>query len=101
MIQDEYRIEPPQKVKDAMQAYKENNDWLSHFLTECCEIDETFTAKSGEVYNEYRAFCIRTGEYTRSTADFYTALELGEFTRKKTRTGIIIKGLRLKSEFLE
>ena len=101
VIQDEYRIEPPQKVKDAMQAYKENNDWLSHFLTECCEIDETFTAKSGEVYNEYRAFCIRTGEYTRSTADFYTALELGEFTRKKTRTGIIIKGLRLKSEFLE
>jgi len=101
VIKNEYRIEPPQKVKDAMQAYKENNDWLSHFLTECCEIDETFTAKSGEVYNEYRAFCIRTGEYTRSTADFYTALELGEFTRRKIRAGIIIKGLRLKSEFLE
>lgn len=101
VIQDEYKVEPPQKVKDAIEAYKENNDWLSHFLNECCEIDETFTAKSGEVYNEYRAFCIRTGEYTRSTADFYTALELSEFTRKKTRAGIIIKGLRLKSEFLE
>lgn len=84
-----------------MQAYRENNDWLSHFLTECCEVDETFTEKSGEVYNEYRAFCIRTGEYIRSTADFYTALELAEFTRRKTRAGIIIKGLRLKSEFLE
>ncbi|OIJ13542.1 DNA primase [Anaerobacillus alkalilacustris] len=101
VIKDEYRIELPQKVKDAMQAYKENNDWLSHFLTECCELDDTFTAKSGEVYNEYRAFCIRTGEYTRSTADFYTALESAEFTRKKTRAGIIINGLRLKSEFLE
>lgn len=101
VIKDEYKVEPPQKVKEAMQAYKENNDWLLHFLTECCDIDETYTAKSGEVYNEYRAFCIRTGEYTRSTADFYTALELNEFTRKKTRAGIIVNGLRLKSEFLE
>ncbi|MCM3761054.1 phage/plasmid primase, P4 family [Alkalihalobacillus oceani] len=101
VIEDEYQIDPPQKVKDAIAAYKENNDWLAHFLNECCELGEEFTAKSGEVYEEYRAFCIRTGEYTRSTADFYTALELAEFTRQKTRKGVIIKGLRLKSEFLE
>lgn len=101
VINDAYRIEPPQKVKEAIQAYKENNDWLSHFLTECCEIDETFTAKSGEVYNEYRAFCIRTGEFIRSTADFYTALDSVEFERKKTKAANIIKGLRIKSEFLE
>lgn len=101
VINDAYRIEPPQKVKEAIQAYKENNDWLSHFLAECCEIDETFTAKSGEVYNEYRAFCIRTGEFIRSTADFYTALDSAEFERKKTKVANIIKGLRIKSEFLE
>ncbi len=101
VIKDEYRVEPPQKVKDAMQSYKESNDWLSHFLTECCEIDETHTAKSGEVYNEYRAFCIRTGEYIRSTTDFYTALDTIGFERHKTRAGIIVQGLSLKSEFLE
>lgn len=101
VINDAYRIEPPQKVKEAVQAYKENNDWLSHFLAECCEIDETFTAKSGEVYNEYRAFCIRTGEFIRSTADFYAALDSAEFERKKTKVANIIKGLRIKSEFLQ
>ncbi|QGT99525.1 DNA primase, phage associated [Candidatus Syntrophocurvum alkaliphilum] len=100
-IKDAYRIEPPQKVKDAMQAYKENNDWLSHFLTECCEIDKTFTAKSGEVYNEYRAFCFRTGEFARSTADFYTVLDSEGFERHKTKKGAVIKGFRLKSEFME
>ncbi|WP_423245048.1 phage/plasmid primase, P4 family [Heliorestis acidaminivorans] len=101
VIKENYKIEPPQKVKEAIVAYKENNDWLAHFLEECCELDESYVEKSGEVYDEYRAFCIRTGEYTRSTADFYTALELAEFTRQKTRKGVIVKGLRLKSEFLE
>lgn len=101
VIKDEYKIEPPQKVKDAIRAYKENNDWLSHFLTECCEVNEAFTAKSGEVYNEYRAFCIRTGEFIRSTADFYTAIDSANFERKKTKVANIIKGLRIKSEFLE
>lgn len=74
-------------------------DWLKHFLDACCETDRAFTAKSGELYNEYRAFCVRSGEFIRSTADFYTALESEDFTRKRTRGGVLVKGLRLKSEF--
>ena len=101
VIKTNYRIEPPDKVTDAIEAYKENNDWLSHFLVECCEIDNTYNAKSGEVYSEYRSFCYKTGEFARSTADFYTALDAAKFQRQKTKTGVIIKGMRIKSEFLE
>lgn len=101
VIADEYKIEAPQKVKDAISAYKENNDWFAHFLTECCEIGSTLTEKSGEVYSEYRAFCFRTGEYARSTTDFYTALDAAGFERHKRKTGMIVKGLKLKSEFLD
>lgn len=100
VIKDDYHIEPPQKVKDAIKVYKENNDWLSHFLQECCDVDEAYVSKSGEVYDEYRAFCIRTGEYVRSTTDFYTALDLAKFERYRDRKGRYIKGLRVKSEFL-
>ncbi|HEY9059199.1 MAG TPA: phage/plasmid primase, P4 family [Pseudobacteroides sp.] len=101
VIEDNYKIEPPQKVKDAIQAYKDNNDWLSHFFMERCEVDETYSAKSGEVYNEYRSFCMQTGEYIRSTTDFYTALDVEGFERRRTPKGVFIKGFRLKSEFLE
>lgn len=101
VIADCYKIEPPQKVKDAIQAYKDNNDWLGNFLTECCEVADTHTAKSGEVYTTYRNYCIQTGEFVRSTADFYTALDSEGFERKKTRAGIIVRGLKLKSDFLE
>lgn len=99
VIAEQFHIEAPEKVKEAIAAYRDNNDWMQHFLDECCEIDESYTAKSGEVYNEYRAFCIRVGEFIRSTADFYTALDGEAFTRKRTNKGVIVKGLRLKSEF--
>jgi putative DNA primase/helicase len=101
VIRDEYQIELPEKVKKAISAYKENNDWLAHFLDECCELDDTFTEKSGELYSEYRAFCMRTGEYIRSTTDFYTALDTAGFVRHRKKTGVIVRGLRLKSDFLE
>lgn len=101
VIKANYKVENPKKVEEAIQTYKENNDWLSHFLMECCEVDDTYIAKSGEVYNEYRAFCFRTGEFTRSTTDFYTALDSAKFERRKKSTGVIVKGLRIKSEFME
>lgn len=101
VIADNYKIDPPQKVRDAIEHYKESNDWLSYFLSERCELDPAFVAKSSEVYNEYRIFCTQVGEFTRSTTDFYTALETVGFERYRDRKGRYIKGLRLKTEFME
>ena len=98
-IEEDYKIHKPQIVQDAIGRYKESNDWFNHFIIECCELGEDFEEKSGEIYQEYRAFCFRTGEYTRSTADFYTALESEGFQRKRTNSGRLVLGLRLKSEF--
>lgn len=99
VIRDEYRIEPPQKVRDAIEHYKESNDWLSYFLMERCEVDESYVSKSGEVYNEYRLFCTQVGEFIRSTADFYTALESAGFERFRNTKGRYLKGLKLKADF--
>lgn len=99
VIASDYKIVQPKVVRDAIQKYKENNDWLSHFLDDCCEMGDDFEAKSGEFYNAYRSYCLQMGEYTRSTTDFYSALESTGVVRKRTRTGVIIYGLKLKSEF--
>lgn len=99
VIAGDYKIVQPRVVQAAIQKYKENNDWLSHFLDDCCEVGDDFEAKSGEFYNAYRSYCLQMGEYTRSTTDFYSALESTGVVRKRTRTGVIIYGLRLKSEF--
>ncbi|SJZ94093.1 phage/plasmid primase, P4 family, C-terminal domain-containing protein [Pilibacter termitis] len=99
VIAKNYHIDLPKKVLDAMAEYKESNDWVGHFLSECCEVDKTFTEKSGELYAAYRAFCMRSGEYTRSKADFNIGLDGAGMTRKRTKKGAIVYGLRLCSEF--
>ena len=88
-----FHIPCPACVEAAVKAYREDNDWLGHFLNDCCETDVTYREKSGELYQEYRSYCARTGEYARSTADFYNALETAGFQRQKTKTGNFIRGL--------
>ena len=99
VIRNNFMISVPSSVKSAIQAYRDNNDWFSNFLDDCCEVDKTFVQKSGELYQEYRSYCARNGEYTRSTSDFYAALELGGFNKEKNYKGSFIHGLRLKDEF--
>lgn len=101
VIANDYKLIQPKIVQDAIRRYKDNNDWLSHFLEDCCEVDPSYEAKSGEVYNAYRSYCNQTGEYSRSTTDFYSAIEAAGFTRHKTKTGMMIHGFRLKSDFID
>lgn len=98
VIEREYKIPAPASVKAAIKSYRENNDWLGSFLEECCEEDSSYVQKSGEFYQEYRNYCARTGDYTRSTTDFYSALELAGFERKKARSGMMIYGVRVRTE---
>lgn len=100
-IKNKYKLKTPKVVEAAINKYRENNDWLSSFVEECCEVDSTYIQKSGEFYQEYRSYCARTGEYTRSTTDFYTALENAGFEKKKTKVGAVIRGIRLKSDFMD
>ncbi len=90
-----FKIPFPSCVSEAIEAYRAENDWLAHFLDECCEIGDGLQAKSGELYSAYRAFSVANGEYVRSTADFYTALETDGFVRQRSRNGTMINGLKL------
>lgn len=101
VIEKDYHIVKPAVVDAAIQKYKDNNDWLSQFLDECCEVGSGLIAKSGEVYNAYRNYCMQVGDYIRSTTDFYTALECAGFERKRNKSARLILGLQLKSDFLD
>ena len=87
----------PKCVRDAIEAYREENDWLGHFITECCEVDASYTEKSGELYQKYREFAAQNGEFTRQNGDFNAALENAGFVKRKTNKGAFFYGLRLKA----
>ena len=100
VIAANYAPAVPACVRTAIETYRGENDWLSHFLDDCCEVDAANQEKSGELYTSYRAFCARTGEYARSTTDFYKALDQRGFERKRTKKGVIIYGLCLSRDDL-
>ena len=96
IIRSEFHLDRPPCVDAAIGQYRSDNDWLAHFLDECCLQEPTLSEKSGELYTRYRKFCANTGEYTRSTTDFYAALTAEGFERRKTARGILVEGLHLK-----
>ena len=102
-IANEFKIDIPKSVEQASNKYHAENDWFAQFLDECCELGNDLEEKSGELYTQYRNFCVETGEYIRSTTDFYAALEHEGYIRSRKADGNYIRGLRLKvgAEFLE
>lgn len=99
----EFKFSEPKVVVEAINEYRENNDWLGHFLEEHCDVDPSYTQKSGELYQQYRITCIQCGEFVRSTSDFYGSLEKLGFFRRKSNNKRLIVGLKLKDgqDFLE
>ncbi len=96
VIEREFKIEPPKVVANAIAEYRGMNDWLSHFLEDCCVTGDDLEQKSGDLYQEYRAYCLRTGEYARNNADFIAEIEKRGFMRKKKKSGMWVQGLQLK-----
>ena len=100
VIDSGFKISEPETVRDSISEYREQNDWLTQFLTECCEVTDNpmFEAPSGELYQTYREYSLKMGEYTRSTADFYAALENKGFVKHRTGNGRFIRGLQIKQD---
>ena len=98
-----FKFTEPQVVVDAIKVYRENNDWLGQFIEEHCDVDPSYSERSGELYQQYRLSCIQCGEFVRSTSDFYGSLEKAGFFRYRKKSGRVIIGLKLKDgqDFLE
>lgn len=94
-IDNGFQLKKPKVVQDAINKYKSDNDWLSHFFNECCELDPGLEEKSGEVYQAYRAYCARVGDFTRSTTEFYNALDARGIRRRRTAKSNMLVGLKL------
>lgn len=94
-INNNFKLELPDCVKEAIEKYRADNDWMTHFLDDCCETGQGLEEKSGELYAGYRAYCVRSGEFARSTTEFYNSLEQRGFVRHKRKNGRFVLGLRL------
>ena len=93
-----YQIPVPACVQNAIDEYRNQNDWFGHFLADKCEVDNSCKESSSALYQAYRNYSLDCNEYIRSTADFYFALEKAGFERIKVHNKRYFKGLRLRAE---
>ncbi len=97
-IEANYIIEMPQIVKDAIEAYRQENDWLNNFITECCETDGSYSERAGDLFDAYKTYCANLNEYVRHISDFKSALTAAGYKWRKDKTGAHYYGLRLNAE---
>ena len=94
-INTNYNLIQPKCVQQAIDNYRNENDWLHNYLSERCEIGKEFTQQSGKLYHDYRNYCKDTGTPTKNNATFNRAIQNAGFMTKKTNKGKFIYGLKL------
>ena len=97
-IELDYKIPLPASVKKASELYRGQNDWFSTFVDEECDVDKDSECLSRELYQAYRRHCEESGEYCRSTTEFYNMLEFRGFNRITHKRIKYISGLKLKPD---
>ena len=91
-----FRIENPAVVQNEIDEYRNENDWLSNFIMECCQVSQEYTQRAGELYETYMEYCGRTHEYARSKADFKAALTDAGYRWQRTKKGAFYYGIETK-----
>lgn len=89
-----FRLTEPEAVRIACEQYKAENDWLQNFLNEECDVEPRYNTSSGALYEIYRIWCSRTGEFTRKAADFKGAMQAAGFTYHRKKQGVFVYGVR-------
>lgn len=93
-------LDTPKAVQDATNEYRQENDSLEQFISECCELGKLKVCKNSDLFGQYLNFCGMSGLKALSQKTF--SLEL--FARdgiKSTRSkhGMTWTGIALKSEW--
>ncbi len=96
------QIKVAECVKQACEEYRAANDWLHNFLNECCELVPGQEEKSSALYDAYKTYCLTVRDYIRRADDFKQAVENAGFTYRRTKNGVKVYGLRVKTtDFVE
>ena len=95
VIDIDYHLPTPKVVQDAIDEYREQNNWFNHFIEDCCEVDSKAKVSSSALYSAYRKYSAENGEFVRSTTEFYSTLEKNGYKKVVEKRIKYIKGLSL------
>lgn len=96
-----YHLPATPEIDEATADFREENNWLQHFLDECCLIGEGLQERSGFLYDVYRSFAEQGDDYPHGKSEFYSGLAGLGFKRRRHKQGNMLTGLQVKDEVKE
>ena len=90
---DGYQLQTPDVVEEVTEQYRGQEDWVGNFIAECCTTAADARTGAAELYQAYRAWAERSGDYVRRLPDFNAAMEAAGFQKvapknRKTWVGL-------------
>ena len=90
-------LQPPQSVRDASLAYRNEMDVLELFVNDCCEKGPDYEAPAGQLYDTYVKWAESTGEYKMRKQKFGAEMQK-KFEYARQRDGRKYVALRVKTD---
>lgn len=97
-VRNGFRLDIPEVVEEATEAYREREDWLTNFINERCIREPNARVGAADLYREYREWAESTGDYIRRLNDFDTTMEAAGFQKIRPKNRKAWLGLRLDHE---
>lgn len=93
-IENNFTMVRPEAVEAETEAYRAANDWLTVFISCCCETGDNYSCKSSELYSVYKDYCDEMNIPAESTKSFKAALEAHGYKYVHTGRVRCFTGLR-------
>ena len=93
-------LKTPEAVTKATKEYRQENDSIESFITECCELGKLKVCKNSELYGQYLNFCKMSGLDPLSQPKYSPEMNSRPgISSKRSKFGIEWKGIDLKPEW--
>jgi putative DNA primase/helicase len=91
-------LDDPPEVTAATDEYRQEQDVFGAFLDERCLTSSELETPASDLYRAYKQWCEENGEHPSTQTKFGLALTERGFGTKRTRNGVIRRGIGLKDK---
>ena len=91
-------LDKPELVSKATENWRSENDNVSQFLDDRCEVGVYYSVPSSHLYSAYKQWCERSNEHAVTQKEFSPRIENKGFKKRSTERGKIFEGLRLRKQ---
>ena len=89
-------LQAPECVRAATEDYLTSQDTLETWIAECCDADKAFSGKVSVLFDSFRGWCERSGEFVIGRKRFVEALLSRGYDKQVYGGNYMIRGLRVR-----